>query len=610
MDYSSFAKDILNKVGGEKNIVNLVHCATRLRFKLKDEKKADKEALEKIEGVLGIVRSGGQFQIVIGSDVSYVYKEIMKICSFGTASDNADSKNNSIISTVFDIISGTLSPLIPIFAGAGMIKALLLVLQNFDLLSPKSGTYAILSAAGNSVFYFLPIMLGITCSLKLGANAYIGGAIGAALLEPNFTALLNAGKTTSFIGIPVVLMNYSSSVFPILITINIFAFLERGLKKIIHKNVQLFLVPMLSLMIMVPLTAIVFGPFGVYLGNAIGSGISFLIGKSGVLAGAAVGASWVFLVMLGLHWAIVPIVLANIAKGSDPIVPMFAVTVTAALGIAFGVFIRTKDKNLKTLAGSAIISGFLSGVTEPIIYGIVLRYRRTIPYLIISGAIGGAFIGLFKVKLVVFTFFVNIFTVPEFTPLMKYLMALGTSFVISSALTVAFGFEHKKENSAAVEGENEALLRKELIASPITGAIKNLSEVNDVVFSSETIGKGIAIEPTVGEVVAPVNGTVTAVFPTGHAIGIMSEQGAEILIHIGVDTVQLDGKYFQTIVNQGDKVEQGDMLIKFDIKKIVDAGYSVITPVVITNTKDYSNVIAETNIKEVTAEQNLLALLA
>ncbi|MFB9758205.1 PTS transporter subunit EIIC, partial [Ectobacillus funiculus] len=297
MSYNGLAKDIVRLVGGEQNVSSLVHCATRLRFKLKYHAKADRAALQNLNGVLSVVESGGQFQVVVGSHVADVYKEITKIANVGAAAASSDEPKGSIGARIFEVISRSFSPLLGALAGAGMLKALLTILTMAGLLSAKSGTYFILSAAGNAVFYFLPIFLGITLATKLGANPYVGGTIGAALLEPNFTGLLAAAKSTDFIGIPVILMDYSSSVFPVFISVSIYTVLEKFLKKIIHKDLQMFLVPMLSIAIIVPLTVIAFGPFGVNVGNAIGAAIDFLSTKSGILTGAVVGAGWTFLTL-------------------------------------------------------------------------------------------------------------------------------------------------------------------------------------------------------------------------------------------------------------------------------------------------------------------------
>ncbi|MBV7275883.1 PTS glucose transporter subunit IIA [Clostridium sp. PL3] len=610
MNYNSLASEIIKLVGGTQNVASLTHCATRLRFKLKDNKKAKKAELEKVDGVLSIVESGGQFQVVIGNEVPYVYKEINKMGNFGGGFDSENSQKGNLTSRIFEVISGSFHPLLGALAGSGMLKAVLAVLTMLHLLSPKSGTYLILSAAGNAVFYFLPILLGITISNKLGANPYVGGAIGAALLEPNFTGLI-AGKTTTFIGLPVVLMDYSASVFPIFIAISIFAVLERFLKKVIHKDVQMFLVPMLSLMIMVPVTAMVFGPIGVYVGNAIGAGVAFLSGKSGILTGAVMGAAWTFLTVLGLHWGLVPIILANLAKGGDPIIAMAAAAPFAQMGLAFGVFLRTKDKKLKTLSGSTLLPGILSGVTEPIIYGLLLRYRRTIPYVIISGAVGGAINGFFGVKQLVFAF-PSVVTIPAFSPIIIHIISMAVAFGCSALLTITLGFDDKKKASEVREKEavvaQEPLVNKISISSPTTGEVIPLEQVSDETFAKEIMGKGIAVMPSEGRIVSPVDGKIQMIFKTKHAIGILSEDGAEILIHIGIDTVKLEGKHFTAHVKDGDIIKKGDLLVEFDKDAIIAEGYQIVTPVIITNSANYLDVLAK-DIKVVKEGEALLTIV-
>ena len=615
MSYDKLAKDILQFVGGDQNVSSLVHCATRLRFKLKDNKKAQKIEIQNLNGILSVVESGGQFQVVVGSHVSNVYEEIIKIGNFGKNSSFKDEPKGTIMSIIFETVSRSFSPLIGAFAGAGMLKAVLTVLVSLGWLSQESGTYHILSAAGNAVFYFLPIMLGITLATKLGANPFVGGTIGAALLEPNLTGLLAEGKTTSFLSVPVVLMDYSSSVFPIFIAVSIYAALEKFLKKVIHKDVQMFLVPMLSLVIIVPLTVIAFGPFGVYTGNAIGSGISFLSDKSGILTGAILGAAWTFLTIFGLHWALVPIILANIAAGGDPIFAMVASGVFAQMGVALGIFLKTKDKQVKALAGSTAVPGLLAGVTEPIIYGLVLRFKRTIPYVAIAGAVGGAINGLLGVKGITFAF-PSLLSISAFSPIGTYTIGILAALVCGALLTILFGFEDKKQQEvASIQQETDnkpenksSLMKTASIVSPLTGDVKLLNQVNDQVFSSGALGKGIAIEPTTGKAFSPVDGVISTLFPTGHAIGITSDEGIEILIHIGIDTVQLDGKYYDPQIKQGDQVKQGDLLVNFDIERIKEAGYQVTTPIIITNTVNYLDVVP-TDAERVALDDSILTIV-
>ncbi|QLC90758.1 beta-glucoside-specific PTS transporter subunit IIABC [Priestia megaterium] len=611
MSYQSLAKEIVQLIGGEQNIISVVHCATRLRFTLKDHSQADKKTLKNLDGILSVVENGGQFQVVIGSHVSDVYKDVIKITNAGSAAKESSEKSKrNVIAKIFEIIAGSFSPLLGALAGAGMLKALLALLIMTGLLSDKGGTFFILSAAGNAVFYFLPIFLGITVATKLGAHPYVGGTIGAALLEPNFTSLLqNTGDSTHFLGIPIVLMNYSSTVFPVFIAVSIYAVLDKFLRKIIHKDLQMFLVPMLSLLIIVPLTTIAFGPFGVYFGNSIGTFINFLYSESGTLTGALMGGAYTFLTLLGIHNGLAPFILENVAHGGDPLLALVSAGVFAQIGVALGIFLKTKNKKEKALAASTLLPGLLSGVTEPILYGLILRYKRTIPYVAIAGVIGGGVSGLAGAKASTLAL-PSALSIPIYSPLVAYIISILTALAIATILTVIFGYEDKKRievEETKVES-GQLLVKQDAIVSPLTGVIKALADVDDPVFASESMGKGIAIEPTVGQAVSPVNGIVTTIFPTGHAIGITSNEGAEILIHIGINTVQLGGKYYSPVVKQGDQVNQGDLLVNFDIEKIKEAGYPVTTPIIITNTDRYIDII-EMNKEAIHAKEALLTLV-
>ncbi|MBY0114626.1 beta-glucoside-specific PTS transporter subunit IIABC [Paenibacillus sp. FSL H8-0317] len=631
MDHKKMGDDIVRLVGGEANINGLVHCATRLRFDLKDSKKAERETLEKHDGIITVVESGGQFQVVIGSNVAHVYAEIMKNRDFGgdsSSTTESTGEKTSLLSKVFEIISGSFSPLIPAMAGSGMLKALLTVLTMLGWMSDTSDTYLILSAAGNAVFYFLPIFLGITLGMKLKANPYVAGVIGAALMEPSFTRLMDKGSDVSFLGIPVVMMNYSASVFPIFISISIYAVLDKLLKKIILKDLQLFLVPMIALMIMVPLSAMAFGPFGTTVGDWISSGVTWLIGVSGILSGVVLGGFMTFMVVFGLHWGFTPITIQNIGVGGDPIEAMAAAAVFAQIGVAFGIFLKAKkNKTLRTLAGSTSLTGLLAGVTEPIVYGLILRYKRVIPIVVIAGAIGGAINGHFGVKMTAYVFH-NIFAIPVYTPTVVYVIAIACSFAVAAVLTVMFGYESKTKDTASEKNESVSStsaestpvelpvvpetktteIKKEQIYSPLTGKALALSTINDPAFSTGAMGKGLAIVPEIGEVVAPVDGVVTSLFPTGHAIGLTTNAGTEILIHIGINTVALKGKYFSPVVQEGDIVRQGDLLIRFDIDKIKEAGYETVTPVIVTLTQQEVDVF-ETTQEHVQKNDVLLTLV-
>ncbi|MGQ8870718.1 beta-glucoside-specific PTS transporter subunit IIABC [Paenibacillus sp. TSA_86.1] len=647
MDHLKLAQNIVDRVGGKENIQSLTHCATRLRFVLNDNRKADADTLENTAGILKVVESGGQFQVVVGNDVSEVYKHIVAEGEFDGAGSGGSSEkeNKSIRSAIFGLISGSLTPLIPVFAGAGLVKALLIVLERLGWIAVDSGTYAILAAAGNSIFYFLPILLGITIAKVLNVNSYVAAAIGAALMEPNFTALTAAGSTTHFLGIPVSLMNYASSVFPMFIAVSIYAVLEKFLKKIMHKNVQLFAVPFFSLVIMVPLTAMLIGPFGQYVGQWIGDIVNFLINSNSVIAGIILGGTWSFLVLLGLHWATVPIIMGNLSAGGDLIAPLAATSVAASMGIGLGVFLKTKDKDLKALSGSSFLSAILSGVTEPILYGIILRYRKTLIYLVAAGAIGGGLMGYLGVKLVVFNFFLNVFTLPAQSPMLYYIIGVLTAIAGGALCVVLFGYESKKndqigedpkvqkDDNNPVEGKSESesnqhsvsgsstgkmeqnaagietnAVLESVITSPLEGKVIPLHDVEDVVFSSESMGKGVAIIPSKGQLVSPVDGVVSVTMKSTHAIAVTSDEGVEILMHIGIDTVRLKGKCFTQKVQQGDRIRKGEVLIEFDLDQIRNEGFKLTTPIVVTNSDQFRVITPLLSEGTVAVQEELLSV--
>jgi beta-glucoside PTS system EIICBA component len=525
-------------------------------------------------------------------------------------SQEGSEKKDTVLNKILGAIGGSFGPILGVLAGSGLLSALLAVLTMLGWMSKDGGTYAILSAAGHAIFYFFPIFLGITLAIKLGANAYVGGTIGAALLEPHYTELIaNGVKSVDFIGIPVIVLSYSSTVFPILIAVSIYAVLDKFLKKVIYKDIQMFINPLISLIVIVPLTLLIFGPFGTYVGEGLGMGIEFLSSKSGLITGAILGAAWSFLTILGLHWAVIPIAIANLASGGDPIIPMAAAAPFAQVGLGIGVFLKTKDKGLKTVAGSGIIPGALAGTTELITYGILVRYKRSMVIVAIAGAVGGAINGTLGLKMTTFVL-PSFLSIPAFSPMGPYVIGVLVALVLGVVLTLIFGYEDKnsKVASKAVKEMGLTTVKKETIASPLSGSIVPLSKVSDPLFATETVGKGIAIEPEKGEVVSPVDGVVTTLFPSGHAIGITSEGGAEILIYIGIDTIHLNGQYYISHVKQWDKVSIGDLLIQFDIEKIKAAGYETTTPVVITNTSEYVDV-ESTSRTTIQAKEDLITVI-
>jgi beta-glucoside PTS system EIICBA component len=592
-DYGKLSQEIIDGVGGEQNIISLYHCVTRLRFKLKDETiaKINKEKIQKLPGVLSIVESNGQFQVVIGNEVADVYQYIMdkyKIKSaLGSDSDNPnegeaeEKKSGNLLIRFFNVISSIFNPIIIALAGAGMTKALLVLLSQYHILDADGSTYKILSAAGNSVFYFLPLFLAISAARVFKVNQFVSLAIVASLLEPNFVGLVTEnGTTVDFLGIPTVLMTYSGTVIPAIVAIYFYSHLEKILKRFIPKSIQIFALSMVALLIMVPLTAMVIGPIGVGLGNGLGSMMNLISSKSGLLAGLIIGAGWTFLVMLGIHWGIVPIMINNLATyGFDTLRPMIAAATFASAGVALGVYLRSRNKGTKSLALTSLVPALLGGITEPIVYGLSVRYKRPLIAQAIAGGIMGAFMGAMQTKAIVYVF-PALTTLPAFLgdTFIYYVIGIAGAFILSAVLTYFIGIKEEEQDSTinkkAAEGKMEL---------PVIGHAISLDDVNDEVFSSRAMGDGIAIVPTKGILYSPFDGKVEVAFPTGHAFGLKSNTGVEMLLHIGINTVELNGKGFNAKVKVGDSVEKGQILGEFDLEAIKNAGYDPTTMMIFTN---------------------------
>ncbi|ALS36571.1 PTS system beta-glucosides-specific IIC component [Enterococcus rotai] len=449
MTYETTAKELITNVGGLSNISNLTHCATRLRFQLYDDSLVSDNKVKEIGLVIGTVVAGGQYQVIIGNKVGEVYAAIQTLRKNESVTTDVKPetiKKKTITQETFDIISGSFLPLLGILAGSGMLKAILTLLLEFNLISDTNNTYIVLSSIANAGFYFLPVLLGFTLARRLGANEYIGAVIGAALLEPGFVGLIE--KTdVDFLGIQLIPINYASTVFPVFIAVTFFWQLEQLLKKYIPQMLQMFMVPMLSLVIVVPLTMLLFGPFGTFVGEGIAKLVVMMSGVSGLLTGALLGGFYTFLIVMGLHWGLVPIVLANLANGGDPLYAMGGMCAFAQMGIALGFLIRSKDKKLKTLAGSSIVPAALSGITEPIIYGLIVPYRKTFIYIIIAGAVGGGINGFFQVKMVSYAF-ASFLGIPAYSPMIIYLISALITVSIATALVVMFGYETKEKHLA------------------------------------------------------------------------------------------------------------------------------------------------------------------
>lgn len=584
--YEQLVKDIIINIGGKENIISVTHCVTRLRFNLNDESIANDDVLKNMDGVVTVMKTAGQYQVVIGNHVPDVYAEVLK--QAGISGDAAASaKKMPFKDRLLDIISGIMMPSIGMLCAAGIIKGFLAMFAAFGLLDTAGSWYILLYAIGDAIFYFFPVVLGFNTAKKFNANPYLGLLIGAVLCYPTIN-----GVDLTFFGQSFNL-TYTSSVLPVIFIVALAAPLEKFLMKIIPDVVKTFVVPALVMLIMVPLGFMLIGP----LANLIGAGLAAVIfaayNLSPLIAGFLLGFAWQIIVIFGVHMVVLIPSILNLTAGTpDTIMPLIMVASFAQTGMVFAIWLKTKNQKLKQIAFPAWISGIF-GVTEPAIYGVTLpRIKYFIMTCVVSG-IGGAIIGLLGAKQYVMAG-MGIFAFPGFfsSEEMNSAIVVIVACLAGTVLAAIIGLITYKDEEETEQSPKEALIKKtESVLSPISGDVQELSTIEDAAFSGGLLGQGVAITPKDGNVYAPFSGTVVTLFPTKHAIGIISESGCEVLIHIGMDTIKLDGAHFENFVNQGDKVKQGDKLLSFDIEAITTAGYNVTTPVVVTNTPDYLDVV-------------------
>ncbi|WP_091012145.1 beta-glucoside-specific PTS transporter subunit IIABC [Paenibacillus amylolyticus] len=641
MNNKDLAKNVLDLVGGEQNISGLTHCATRLRFVLKDDNKADLKALDQLEGVLKAQNSGGQVQVVIGAKVDAVYSEVKNLTSdkIGELTESTDSgpkKRRNPVNVVLETIAGIFTPVLPALVGCGMIKCLATVITAMGYLE-GSGFLTIINMIGDCIFYFMPFFLAVSAANRFKTNPYLAVALAAGLMHPT---ILNAAAQIAetgvnridFLGMPILLMKYSSSVIPIILAVWIMSYVYPIVNRVIPKFLQVLLTPMIVLFIMIPVELIVLGPVGSYIGDWLTNGINSLFSTAGVLAGAILGFFKPIMVMFGMHYAIMPIQVQQVATlGATVLLPTALAANLAQAGAAFGVFVLTKSKTMKSAAAS---SGFtaLFGITEPAIYGVTLKYKR--PFF--AGCLAGGLVGGFY-SLVHTT--ANAISLPGVLAIGTYSSDRYMYVVIGCIAAVVLGFvftllagikedtdgNKSKQQATNKVNSNQTVVASEvtpasvssqtstssdmLIVSPMTGEIKPISEVEDQAFAQELMGKGIAIVPTNGKVYAPFDGVVEALYRTKHAIGLKAANGVEILIHIGVDTVSLKGKYFTAHIEQGQTIKAGDLLVEFDPEGITIAGYNTITSIVVTNMQQYGDVLTTATSGPIRESEALIKLI-
>ncbi len=609
MNYNQIAKDIITNVGGSDNIRGLTHCFTRLRFELRDTKKAKKEVIEHLEGVISVVESGGQFQVVLGTKVTKVYEAILPMISLEENTAGSEEKG-SVWNRILIAISSMFTPMVPAIAASGLLKGLLTIARitasNHGMDITVNQTYILIMAATDALFYFMPIILAYTSAKVFKANEFIAMALGGTMCYPAVVSLMTGSEAVSMFGIAITKASYASSVIPIIIGVFILAYIQKFLEKIIPEVLKIILVPGISLLVMIPATFMVFGPIGIYIGNGINFIYTGMMNLSPALCGAFVGGMWCVFVIFGAHRALLPIGINDVAQfGHQNLLAFAGAANFSQGGAALGVMLKTKSKDLKTVAASAAISASVCGITEPAIYGCNLRLKKPMIYAIICGAIGGAIMGVGGVygdsfaNNGVLTF--ATYAAFGMKTFIYYLIGVAVSFFGAMGLTFLFGFDDISGKGERVSGSDEGSAGSQdvlgitsgadiLISSPVEGTAVPMTSVSDEVFSSMALGNGVAIVPEKGEVVAPEDCTVTLVYPTLHALGLMLDSGAEMIIHVGINTVQLEGKHFKKHVEEGAHVTKGTRLISFDLDALKKEGYDTVVPIIISNTAAFGEV--------------------
>lgn len=597
MDAKKLAGQILKEVGGKENIKEMFHCVTRLRFYLKDKSVVDLEKIKALDGVIGAQYQAEQFQIIIGNEVNTVYDAVVAKTGFIHTEETLAQKKKFRVTGIFETMAAILLPVIPALAGAGMIKGLITILTSYCGVNADSDAIQVLTIAGDCVFYFLPFLVAWSASKRFKTDTACSLALAGALLYPTMTAGLAEGAAPMiFLGLPVPFVKYASSSIPIILAVLVLSYIYPLIDKVIPKVLRLVFTPLFVLLIMVPLTLIGIAPLANYISKILVMIVSFLYDLSPIVAGAIVGGTRLLVVLTGMHMSLSAICLENLNQfGWDFLLPMNTMGTLALFGVCMGVMVRAKKSENKSIGASTAISAFI-GITEPGIYGVILKFKNALIAAIIAGAAGGAIVGGFGGRA---TSFVNscILSLPVFMGEGFWAVCLGMAVAagLGFVLVMAMGLsEEKEEPKEETKAEKQAAVGEKkniTIYAPITGTLIPLEQVKDAVFSSGTMGKGIAVDPEDGVVVAPFDGTVTALYPTRHAVGITSEDGVECIIHVGVDTANLQGKHFEVKVKENQKVKAGDVLLEADLAAILKEGYSLVTPILVTNSDEYLDVL-------------------
>ncbi|MGZ9841864.1 PTS cellobiose/arbutin/salicin transporter subunit IIBC [Weissella confusa] len=602
-DFKKLASSVVDAVGGVGNVTNLTHCMTRLRFILKDEAKASDETVKNIPGVMGLVKQGGQYQIIIGNNVAAAYKEILALGVDGGATVDASEQPKQkwtlkrVGMTILDAIIGTMTPLIPAIIGGSMVKLLAMLLLMTGVVGETNSTYVLLNTIGDAAFFFLPILVAVSASKKFGTNTYLAVAIAGLMVHPVFMDLMAKaaeGQAVTLAMLPITSVKYTYTIIPAIVMSWLLRYIEAGVDRITPLVTKNFLKLMLILLVGAVIAISIVGPAGVWLGNGISAVVYGIHGKLGWLAVAIVGAIWPLLVMTGMHRVFTPTIVTTIAEtGSEAMVMPSEIGANMSLGgVSLAVAFKTKNRELRQTALAAASSALIAGITEPALYGVAIRLKRPMIASVITGFIAGAVAGLAGLashSMAAPGLFTSVQFIDKDNPtsILWIAAVMAISVVVSFALTLILGFEDIPVEEDEADMVTPASVK---LMAPMKGAVMGLHDVADEVFSKGLLGKGMAIEPVDGKVVSPIAGTVTTVFPTKHAIGLTDDHGMEVLIHVGLDTVSLNGEPFEALVAAGDRVEVGTELLQADLDAIKAAGLPTTTVVVITNTDEFKDV--------------------
>ena len=628
--YTELAQDILDHVGGKDNVITVKHCITRLRFQLRDESKADTDYLMKKDGVVTVVKAGGQYQVVIGNHVPDVYKEVVKVGGLAAGGsldiDEGDGPKGNLFDRFIDVISSLFQPFLGPLAAAGILKGITALVAATGM-APTDGIYIVMNTLGDGLFQYLPIILAVTAAKKFQMNIYTALGIAGALVYPGLADSLAEASKVFGMTLTVPVGGYYNTVLPVILAIFVASKIEKFMRKITPDVIKMFAVPFVTILITVPLTFFVVGPVANTASEWLGIGFQSIYGFSPIVYGLILGVSWQILVMFGLHWGLVPLAIMDVAQNGFSVILVAAILPNfTQTGTLLAIMLKTKEQKVRRGAMPAFISSIF-GVTEPAIYGYTLPMKTPFIVSCIVSGIVGMYLAVFDVTMYAMGG-LGIFAYPSFINpangsfhsmihmIIGTVIAIVLSFVMMMFLKVPtlYGEPVMADTDSATTPTPptpvvaEPVVQTESLTSPVNGAVLPLTEVEDTVFSSGVMGKGVAVQPVEGTIYAPANGEVRILFPTKHAIGLVTDAGTELLIHIGMDTVELEGRHFTAHVTQGDRIVQGQKLITFDVAAIHAEGYSLVTPVIVTNSLHYTEV-KPTKQADVTNQDVLLEVI-